>query len=155
MSGDPFTGEFLVPDDPRFEVDIAQHLVPYHYCAERLAEKRVLEIGCGAGYGANHLASTTGEVHAYDRNQAAIQWARDHYKAPNLRFLVEGVDPGPDAGTYDAVCNFQVLEHLEAPDPQFNRLFEPRAGAYRDVGYRSVADPIRRVGEPENQESGV
>jgi len=48
IRGDPFTGEFLVPDESRFAVDIAQHLVPYLYCAEHLGGMRVVEIGCGA-----------------------------------------------------------------------------------------------------------
>lgn len=122
MSGDPFTGEFLVEGDERFAADLAQHLVPYLYCAPRVAGMRVAEIGCGSGYGAARLAGAAGRVDAYDRNPSALGWARAHYAAANLRYLQEGVDAAPPAAAYDAVLNFQVLEHLERPEPFLDRL---------------------------------
>ena len=124
MSGDPFTGEFLIETDKRFSADIAQHLVPYLYCAPRMAAARVAEIGCGSGYGAARLAASAGRVDAFDRNPRAIAFARDHYRAPNLRYLHEGRDPDPAPQGYDAVVCFQVLEHLERPEPFLARLRE-------------------------------
>jgi len=124
MSGDPFTGEFLIETDARFAADIAQHLVPYLYCAPRLAGARVAEIGCGSGYGAARLAASVGQVDAFDQNPRAIAWARAHYRAANLRYLHEGTDPSPSPAGYDAVVCFQVLEHLERPEPFLERLRE-------------------------------
>ncbi len=117
MSDYPFTGEFLVPGDPRFAVDVVQHMVPYHFCASRVSGRRVAEMGCGAGYGARHLASTAREVHAWDRNREALAWARSHYLADNLSFRPEGQDPVPSPASYDAVCSFQVIEHVRRPRP--------------------------------------
>ena len=119
----PFTGEFLVEGDPRFAADLAQHLVPYHYCASKIRGERVAEIGCGSGYGAARLAETAREVDAYDRNPRVLAWARTHYRATNLRYLQEGADPSyPSPGGYGAVACFQVLEHLECPAPFLDRL---------------------------------
>jgi len=146
VRGDPFTGEFLVPDEPRFAVDIAQHLVPYLYCAERLGGMRVVEIGCGAGYGAQRLAAAAAQVHAYDRNPNAVAWARQHYRAPNLSYRVEGIDPEAEPAAYDAACNFQVLEHLRRPDPFLRRL----RGLLRDGGTLYLTTPNRLTSAGEN-----
>jgi 2-polyprenyl-3-methyl-5-hydroxy-6-metoxy-1,4-benzoquinol methylase len=122
MSGDPFTGEFLVEGDPRFEADLAQHLAAYQYCAPRVAGERVAEVGCGSGYGAARLAATAREVDAYERNPRALAWARAHYRAANLRYLPEGGDAGLSACHYDAVVCFQVIEHVAGPCPFLDRL---------------------------------
>jgi len=122
MSHDLFTGEFLVPDDPWFAADMAQHWVPYLNCADRVAGKVVAEIGCGAGYGAHHLAQRAREVHAYDRNPKALEWAHSHYQADNLQYRLEGSDPEPEPRSYDCVCSFQVVEHVSQPGPFLDRL---------------------------------
>jgi SAM-dependent methyltransferase len=122
MSGDPFTGEFLVEGDSGFEADLAQHLAPYQFCAPRVAGEKVAEVGCGSGYGAARLAVTAKEVDAYDRNPRALAWARTHYRAANLRYLQEGEGPDPSPCHYDAVICFQVLEHVAAPVPFLDRL---------------------------------
>jgi SAM-dependent methyltransferase len=144
--GSPFTGEFLVPGDPRFAVDIVQHLVPYLYCAQRVAGRLVAEIGCGAGYGAKELASAAREVHAWDRNRQAVSWARDHYAADNLSFRLEGEDPPPEPGLYDAVCSFQVIEHLEDPRPFLAGL----RGLLADGGALYLTTPNRMTSAGEN-----
>jgi len=122
MSGDPFTGEFLLPGDPHYAADLAQHLVPYRHCAGQVGGMRVAEIGCGAGYGAFHLSQAARAVDAYDRNPRAVAWARAHFRSPNLAFRTEGIDPDPDPGAYGAACSFQVIEHLERPGPLLARL---------------------------------
>jgi SAM-dependent methyltransferase len=157
MSGDPFTGEFLVETDPRFAADIAQHLVPYLYCAPRVAGARVAEIGCGSGYGAPRLAASARQVDAFDQNPRAIEWARAHYNAANLRYLHEGSDPAPSPGEYDAVVCFQVLEHLERPEPFLGRLREllrPGGALYLTTPNRitSAGENIYHVHEYEPDE---
>ncbi len=155
MRNNPFTGEFLLPDDPRFAVDLAQHLVPYYFCADRGKGQRFLEIGCGAGYGANHLAIQAEAVHAYDRNQSALAWARSHYQAKNLFFRIEGADPEPES--YDCVCSFQVLEHVTRPRPFLDRLcsfVSPEGTFYLTTPNRltSAGENIYHVHEYEPEE---
>jgi SAM-dependent methyltransferase len=160
LSGDPFTGEFLIETDPRFAADIAQHLVPYLYCAPRVVGARVAEIGCGSGYGATRLAASAIRVDAFDRNPRAIAFARDHYRASNLYYLHEGTDPDPVPGGYDAVVCFQVLEHLERPEPFLARLGEllrPGGTLYLTTPNRitSAGENIYHVHEYEPEELAV
>ncbi len=146
MSGGPFTGEFLVEGDPHFGADLAQHLVPYQYCAPLMAGERVAEVGCGSGYGAARLAATAKEVDAYDRNAEALAWARTHYRAANLRYLQERDDPEPPACHYDAVACFQVLEHIDRPGPFLDRLH----ALLRPGGRLYLTTPNRLVSAGEN-----
>lgn len=146
MTGDLFTGEFLVPGDSQFAVDLAQHLVPYLFCVERVAGARVVEIGCGAGYGAHYLAGSAREVHAYDRNLQAITWARSHYQRPNLIYRVEGVDSDPEPGGYTVACVFQVLEHV----PLADRFLERIVTLLRERGTLYLTTPNRLTSAGEN-----
>src|SRR5262249_38178344 len=51
-----YTGERLAAEDPRFAPDMARHLAAYELVAPLVAGLRVLEAGCGEGYGAALLA---------------------------------------------------------------------------------------------------
>jgi len=79
--------------------------------------RRVLDIGCGAGFLSNHLASVGHEVTGLDASADALHVAasRDrsgsvHYQQGDALHL-----PHPDA-SFDVVCAMDFLEHVEAPD---------------------------------------
>jgi SAM-dependent methyltransferase len=146
MSRGSFTGEFLVPDDPWFTVDLAQHWVPYLFIADRVVDRLVVEVGCGAGYGAHHLALGAREVHAYDRNASALAWARSHYRADNLHYRLEEQDADPEPGSYGCACSFQVVEHVARPEPFLDRL----ADLLEEEGTLYLTTPNRLTSAGEN-----
>lgn len=91
----------------------AEHFKPYEFAAQFINDKTVLEIGCGDGYGAEYLSRYAKEVVAVDYAQSNITHAQNKYKKPNLTFKVmEGQALGFDNNTFDAVCSFQVIEHI-------------------------------------------
>jgi SAM-dependent methyltransferase len=111
-----FTGERLPDDDPRFQADLARHLAAYLLARKYSAGKRVLDAGCGEGYGSALLAEVAELVVGVDRDAAAVEHARARRARQNLRFAcvdLEGLDALPER--FDVVCNFQVLEHLTDP----------------------------------------
>jgi len=110
------------PGDPRSAVDRVRGMIPYLHCAGRVAGRRVLDLGCGHGHGARHLAGSAREVHAFDSDPTAVAWARSQAGAPNLTYHVEGVDPDPVPGRYDAVCAFGRVDRLREPGPLLDRL---------------------------------
>ena len=53
-----FTGERLLPDQQRDDDLYYEHLARYMFAAALARGRRVLDAGCGAGYGAALLASS-------------------------------------------------------------------------------------------------
>jgi 2-polyprenyl-3-methyl-5-hydroxy-6-metoxy-1,4-benzoquinol methylase len=109
------TGERTLPDVPAENYWFRRHLAVYEWIAPRVAGRRVIDMACGEGYGADVLAGSAASVVGLDANPEAHEHARLRYTAPNLRFergLVEGYGE-PQA--YGAVVFLQTIEHVQDP----------------------------------------
>lgn len=108
-----FTGERVIPG--QVDVDLLnEHIARYAFAARLARGKRVLDAGCGAGYGSAELAQSADSVVGIDCAVEAIEFARANYRLSNLRFeQASCIDlPHPD-GSFDLVVAFEVIEHLE------------------------------------------
>jgi len=108
-----FTGERVIPGE--VDVDLLnEHLARYTFASRLARGKRVLDAGCGAGYGSAELARAAVSVVGADCAAAAIDFARAHYELPNLTFEEASCQALPHAdGSFDLVVAFEVIEHLE------------------------------------------
>src|SRR5579862_7547633 len=108
-----FTGERVIPGE--VDVDLLnEHLARYTFAARLARGKRVLDAGCGAGYGSAELALAAESVTGVDVAPEAIEFACGHYQMPNLRFELGSCTALPFGnGSFDLVVAFEVIEHLE------------------------------------------
>lgn len=91
------------------------HLSRYRFAASRLAGKRVIDAGCGVGYGSMILAEAGCQVLAVDNCREALDYAEKHYAHENITYQECDLAKWKYAPTYDAAICFEVLEHLPAP----------------------------------------
>ncbi len=100
---------------PLLELVAPDHLLRYGFAAA-LARPggRILDFGCGIGYGTSVLARTPdSRVTGVDASRGAIAYARQHWSAPNIEYVEAssaGFEPA-DAG-FDLVVSFEIVEHV-------------------------------------------
>lgn len=91
----------------------ALYCLSYYKFAAKLIgrQKRVLDVGCSEGLGTWVLAKECGFARGVDSDEAAIAVGQANWQDPQIElrcadFLTEPV------GCYDAVVNFDVIEHI-------------------------------------------
>ena len=89
----------------------------YEFAARFVEGKRVLDFGCGVGYGGCYLLSRGAkEVTAIDIDSRSIRYAKDRYKHPALHFIETSIEDLSTTTKYveafDFVCCSNVMEHI-------------------------------------------
>ena len=112
ISGVEFTGERVVPGQVTDDL-WSEHMARYAFARRYADRKRVLDAGCGTGYGSAELAQSAAAVTGLDISPEAIEYARANYPIPSLRFVVSSCASVPfPANAFDLVVAFEVIEHL-------------------------------------------
>lgn len=113
------TGERMIVEhyrsSPEDYVIYLMHIASYRFAEQYTAGKRVLDYGCGSGYGSSWIAKSAAHVTAVDVAEDAIAHAGKQFAAPNLEFMtIDPARPLPLADeSFDTVLSFQVFEHVD------------------------------------------
>lgn len=85
----------------------------------------VLEIGCGHGHLASILSYAGANVTAYDNSDEQINQARIRYNLPDLYFIPGDIlNIYEEVGKFDIVVMQGVLEHLDEPWQELDKIME-------------------------------
>ena len=112
------TGERVIPDDSAtgfVRINFVRHEVAHLYAIRKIrGAQRVLDVGCGTGYGSAMVASRVHEVVGIDTSEEAVAWARAKHELDNLEFMTMPATrlSFPDA-SFDAAYSIQVIEHMK------------------------------------------
>ena len=124
-----WTGERYVPWIGG-EVIHYEHLHRYRFAKEFVKGKKVLDLGCGEGYGSFMLSEDAGLLVGVDIDPACVRHASSKYSGKNLRFIEGSITSVPldGRGLYDVIVCFEALEHIKAHDElmdEVKRLLKP------------------------------
>jgi ubiquinone/menaquinone biosynthesis C-methylase UbiE len=135
-----FTGERVIPGQVNDDL-WREHVARYAF-ARRYAEgRRVLDAGCGTGYGAAELAQSAAEVVGVDVAPEAIEYARTSYPLPTVRFVVSSCTSVPfPQNSFELVVAFEVIEHL----PDFRAFLNECGRVITPQGLFIVSSPNKR-----------
>lgn len=111
-----FTGERVVPGKtPPFLV--LEHLVRYRFAARFTSGLKVLDVGCGTGYGTAILAETASLTIGVDSAPEAIHYAHRAYRRTHLSYTLADCRALPFRDrSFELAVLFEVIEHIREQD---------------------------------------
>lgn len=94
------------------------HRERYNFAIQTLQNRRltgrVLDAGCGVGYGSYMMSPYLNHIHAVELNQDAYLNYKRSFEQPNIDFEQNNIFNARLMDRYDAVVCFEFLEHIEA-----------------------------------------
>jgi 2-polyprenyl-3-methyl-5-hydroxy-6-metoxy-1,4-benzoquinol methylase len=112
-SGLTDTGERIIPpQDGEVSFVFARHQFAYQFAKDHVKDKKVIDVGCGTGYGCKTLAENARYVVGVDHDLEALKYCERNFGARNIFFAqTEALSLGL-AKTFEAAVSFQVIEHV-------------------------------------------
>ena len=90
-----------------------EHLPRYSLAMQLAQGAKVLDFGCGTGYGTAMLGEVAASVVGMDIAPEAIHWARQTHRSPKLSFEQRAdLGLGFAPGSFDLVTCFEMIEHV-------------------------------------------
>lgn len=139
-----FSGERIIPGEVTTDQEL-MHRRRYEFALQYVEGKRVLDLGCGEGYGTAMLAARAANVIGVDVSEETIAHASAKYGLANVEFRCLPAEnlSLPDESVEVVVC-FEVIEHVKEHVPVMG---EMRRVLKRE-GILIVSTPNKNVSSP-------
>jgi len=113
---DDIRGERVYMPTTDQKPNLIPHALSYALALPYVQGKKVLEIGCGTGYGTKLLAEAAEHIIGLDYSQTAIDHA-SKWKPDNCEILCKDADRDLPLKSYEpeVIVAMQALEHLDNP----------------------------------------
>lgn len=120
----------------------------YLFASERIKGMKVLDLGCGTGYGAKLLTRTAEKVIAADADFYALQYGEKNYSDPHIQrvrvpYITAEQHLPFDNDSFDAVVNFEVIEHV--PVEHMEAYFDEIARVLKPEGLLFISTPNKKI----------
>lgn len=134
-----FTGEFFIPGktEKRIEKD---HYARYMFSKKYVRNKRILDIACGVGYGAEVMGSEYSSYLGVDINPQNIQYAKNTYRKNNVEYVEGNVLSFKD-DPFDIILCFETIEHVKDYKKALTSLY----GNLKPGGLLIISSPNRII----------
>ena len=114
-----WTGERFSPLSITGTIEV-EHWHRYALARQFVADKDVLDIASGEGYGSHYLAEKAKSVVGVDISTDAVNFAKEKYINPNLEYRKGNCGAIPLADhSVDVVVSFETIEHHDQHEEMF------------------------------------
>lgn len=117
--------ERMMPEGKHASDDlmISHHMARYDWAIEskKITGKKILDLGCGEGYGTNMLRQAGYDTSGMDISPDVVAAAKQKYGGDFFQGDIRQI-PQP-AATYDSIVCFEVIEHIELDPRAFSEMF--------------------------------
>jgi ubiquinone/menaquinone biosynthesis C-methylase UbiE len=104
--------ERLVPDLAGYAL-WQEHINRYVFALNHTANKVVLDVACGSGYGTSLMAKKASLVVGVDVSHEALSYAKKHYGKHNVQFILSDASSLPFKDcVFDRAISFETIEHI-------------------------------------------
>lgn len=122
-----FTGERMIPELNEGYAFYYEHISRYLFTSQFTNGKRVLDMGCGVGYGVDIIATNGNplSILGFDIDNETIEYAKAYYqKSTKIKFIKDDVlnFSNIPKQTFDIVTCFEVIEHISEQEKVLNNI---------------------------------
>ena len=110
-----FTGERYLHSEIDDQISV-EHKHRYQFASSFTSDKKILDLGCGSGYGSVYLNNASSYL-GIDISSETIEECRSKFFGPNKSFKVDNAqDLELMDASFDVITCFEVLEHVTQPE---------------------------------------
>ena len=113
--------EYYKPTDPQYRTHVFRY-----YCARGFIEKgwKVLDLGCGCGFGCELFSEVAGSVLGVDIDPQPLDHAREVHSVASVNFFCCAAEDFEYPSAADMTVMIEALEHFDDPEKVMRKVLE-------------------------------